>query len=92
LRETIADYAKALLESCDWNLGEALTAFRKRMSSDYIAGLKSFCDLHDIAIDVGQELHLQYGMHQLEVAKTRNAELFRERYKELIVPPDAKIS
>ena len=92
MRETIADYARALLESCDWNLGEALSALRRRLTDNYMAGLKSFGDLIDIAADVGQELHLQHNIHRLEVAKTRNAEIFRERYKELIRPPDAKIS
>jgi hypothetical protein len=92
LRSTIADYAKALLESCDWKLGDALTVLRKRLTESYMAGLKSFGDLIDIAADVGQELHLQYNLHQLEVAKTRNAEIFRERYAELMTKPDAKIS
>ena len=92
MRETIADYAKALLESCDWKLGDALTALRKRLTDNYMAGLKSFGDLIDIAADVGQELHLQYNLHQLEVAKTRNSEIFRERYAELIIKPNEKIS
>jgi len=84
LNQTRIDYAIALLEENSWQIPAALIALRRRLVDNYIAGLKTLTETVDLATVIAHEIHDQADLHDLEVHRERNAQLFRERYAELM--------
>jgi hypothetical protein len=90
MSQTRTEYAIALLEETDWQLPAALIALRRRLVDNYVAGLKTLTETVDLATVIAHEIHDQADLHDLEVHRERNAQLFRERYAELM--PNERIN
>jgi len=90
MSQTRTEYAIALLEETDWQLPVALIALRKRLVDNYIAGLKTLTETVDLATVIAHEIHDQAEAHNQALHRERNAQLFRERYAELM--PNERIN